>query len=1001
MTQDLRQGSKDTVELVDRRPAFAVWPILVIAALLAITLNTQRALAATTEVTLTPLAPSADAYVDASLPRKKFGTTSTLSAGSLPARTSYLRFGVTGVGGAVRRATLSISVASPSTFGLQVRPVTSNTWDERTITYSNAPPVGAVAASSGAFPAGRVSIDVTPLVAGNGTVNLALTSTSSTSLLMSSRETGSDGPRLSVTYAATTVPAVTLASPAPGSSTSDATTRFSGTAGDAPGDAPVVDVRVHRGTSVGAPLEQELSAIRSGTAFAVDATPALADGVYTAQASQPDGAGDVGTSSASTFTVDTVAPLPTLSQPAPGVTVTTARPTFAGTAGAANGDGSSVAVSVHSGSTVSGALVQTLTATRSGTSWSVQGAGALANGTYTARATQSDAAGNTGTSTESTFTVDAATAQAAYSDAVLASTPRGYWRLGESGGTVAADAIGTSAGAYLGGVTLGQPGGLTGDANTAVRLDGVNDTVSIPSAAALNSSSALSLEALVKPGPLAGTATIMRKDLQYLLRVTPQGNLIFRLWKSGRERELSTAAGVIPTGAWSHVVASYDGATMTIIVNGRSRASMALAAPVDTGTRALYLGASINYDWLPGVLDEAAVYTRPLGVAEAQAHFYAAGITDEAPSVVRLETPEDGAAWDALVTYAGSAGTDADDEASATISVYAGTTAAGTPVRTLTAPVRVAGTFAVTDSVPLASGTYTAQAVQRDAAGNVGSSQASTFNVQAEADPHLVSAGDIAACDTAGDEATAELLDGLFGTVAPLGDLVYEYASTADYDNCYDPSWGRQRTRTRPTPGSHDYAEFQTNGEAYFGYFGALAGDPARGYYSYDLGSWHIVALNSNCTKVGGCGAGSPQEQWLRADLAADQSACTLAYWHDPRFSSGAVHGSNTAYTAFWQALYDDRAEIVLGGHEHVYERFAKQTPNGSADPVRGLRQFTVGTGGRSHYAFRNQVLATSEVRNGDTFGVLDLALRPGSYDWRFVPEAGRIFTDTGSTACH
>jgi hypothetical protein len=155
------------------------------------------------------------------------------------------------------------------------------------------------------------------------------------------------------------------------------------------------------------------------------------------------------------------------------------------------------------------------------------------------------------------------------------------------------------------------------------------------------------------------------------------------------------------------------------------------------------------------------------------------------------------------------------------------------------------------------------------------------------------------------------------------------------------------------------------------------------------------------CSKVGGCGAGSPQERWLRADLASNVASCTIAFMHEPRFSSGTIHGNNTEMQAFWQALYDYNADLILSGSEHVYERFAPQTPTGTADAVRGVRQITVGTGGRSHYGFKSQVLATSQVRNADTFGVLDVTLRAGAYDWRFVPEAGKVFTDTGTAACH
>jgi hypothetical protein len=266
-------------------------------------------------------------------------------------------------------------------------------------------------------------------------------------------------------------------------------------------------------------------------------------------------------------------------------------------------------------------------------------------------------------------------------------------------------------------------------------------------------------------------------------------------------------------------------------------------------------------------------------------------------------------------------------------------------------------------------------------------------------DPVLLTAGDIASCSSSGDEATANLLDTLSGTVATLGDNEYETGSSDDFANCYDPTWGRHKTRTNPVPGNHDY--YTPNATGYFGYFGAAAGDPAKGYYSYDLGAWHVIALNSNdnCTVVA-CNAGSAQEQWLRADLAAHPAVCTLAYWHHPRFSSGSSHGNNASMQALWQALYDYGADIVLNGHEHNYERFAKQSPSAAADPAHGIREFVVGTGGRSHYGFATTPQPNSQVRNGDTYGVLQLTLHESSYDWQFLPVLGGTFTDSGSDSC-
>jgi hypothetical protein len=265
-------------------------------------------------------------------------------------------------------------------------------------------------------------------------------------------------------------------------------------------------------------------------------------------------------------------------------------------------------------------------------------------------------------------------------------------------------------------------------------------------------------------------------------------------------------------------------------------------------------------------------------------------------------------------------------------------------------------------------------------------------------DPVLVGAGDIASCRSTGDEATASLLDGISGTVFTTGDNAYGNGSSSDFRECYGPSWGRHLPRTRPAPGNHDYKTPGARG--YFQYFGSRAGDPDKGYYSYDLGSWHVVVINSNCAEVRGCHAGSAQERWLRTDLAASSKQCTAAYWHHPLFTSGSRHRPSTEMRPIFQALYDHRAEIVVTGHNHNYERFAPQDPDGRLDAARGIAAFVAGTGGRSHYRF-GQVQPNSEVRGGDTYGVLKLTLKPRRYDWEFIPEVGKSFTDSGSGRCH
>jgi hypothetical protein len=246
-------------------------------------------------------------------------------------------------------------------------------------------------------------------------------------------------------------------------------------------------------------------------------------------------------------------------------------------------------------------------------------------------------------------------------------------------------------------------------------------------------------------------------------------------------------------------------------------------------------------------------------------------------------------------------------------------------------------------------------------------------------------------------QATSDLLVGAgYDAVLLAGDIQYENGAYSKFLASYDPSWGRVKAITRPVPGNHEY---QTGGAAgYYQYFGPAAGDPAKGYYSYDLGGWHVVALNSNCSAVGGCGAGSAQEQWLRADLAANPASCTLAYWHHPRFSSGA-HGSDSTYTAFWQALYDANADVVIVGHDHDYERFAPQNASGALDLARGIRQFVAGSGGKEVRPF-GTIRANSEARDASSLGVLELTLGASGYEWRYRPAVGS-FTDSGSAGCH
>lgn len=231
--------------------------------------------------------------------------------------------------------------------------------------------------------------------------------------------------------------------------------------------------------------------------------------------------------------------------------------------------------------------------------------------------------------------------------------------------------------------------------------------------------------------------------------------------------------------------------------------------------------------------------------------------------------------------------------------------------------------------------------------------------------------------------------------VFTLGDNVYSDGTPEEFKDCYAKSWGKFKDRTYPSAGNHDYNT--TDAAGYFGYFGARAGEPRKGYYSYDLGAWHVVVLNSNCSYVK-CDAESAQVAWLKQDLADHPRRCTLAYWHAPRFSSD--RGGDARYVEpFYQALYDANADLILSGNSHNYERFVALTPKGEPDPVRGIRQFVVGTGGaslreRATYHVHSEVFA-------EEHGIMELTLEEDGYRWRFVAVPGSGFTDVGADSCH
>jgi hypothetical protein len=261
----------------------------------------------------------------------------------------------------------------------------------------------------------------------------------------------------------------------------------------------------------------------------------------------------------------------------------------------------------------------------------------------------------------------------------------------------------------------------------------------------------------------------------------------------------------------------------------------------------------------------------------------------------------------------------------------------------------------------------------------------------------LVGAGDIAECDFKADRKTARLVGKIPGTVFTLGDNVYPDGTREQFRECYDPTWGKYNKRTRPSVGNHDY---HTAGlKPYFDYFRWRAGRP-RGYYSYDLGAWHIVALNSNCEEVGGCDWKSAQGRWLNRDLDRHRGRCTLAYFHHPLYASGSGYDSPEV-KPFWHILYDHHADVILNGHAHRYERFARITPSGERSSARGIRQFIVGTGGAPGGSQQGPDEPRVQAKKVGAPGVLKLHLGSGFYHWKFVPVAGRNYTDSGKARCN
>ena len=557
-------------------------------------------------------------------------------------------------------------------------------------------------------------------------------------------------------------------------------------------------------------------------------------------------------------------------------------------------------------------------------------------------------------------------------------------------------------------------------------------------------------------------------DMNYFLGIDASGHLVADFEEGAGQPSPGlnhpvTGTAVVSNNVWHHAAVTYDGQTWRLYLDGQLDRSLTLSsarAPRSDSVQRTSLGSALNSSgtaagFFRGRIDEARIWSvarsaTQIGQARTQelpgaqigllARF---GLNEGSGTTVDnsagspdgvLRPSGSGPSWVAGYGFAqpdttppaipaGLAATPGPGSVALTwtangesdlagYNVYRGTTL---PVTTTGGPVNGATPVTGTSyaDTGLTSGTPVHYAITAvDTSGNTSalSSAVSATPGGASSDPVLVAAGDIAGCSWSTDAATAAVVDGIAGTVLTLGDNVYPNGTATEFSTCYGPTWGRFKNRTRPTPGNHDYNTAGASG--YFDYFNGVgnqtgpAGNRSLGYYSFDIGTWHVVVLNSECETTsglwlkGGCAAGSAQETWLKADLAAATTNNIIVTWHKPRFSSSTEHGNSTHMQGFWQIAYERGVDLVLNGHSHNYERFAPMNASGAVDTSFGVREFVVGTGGASAHGF-TAPSATSQLRSTGTAGVLKLTLHPTSFDWQFVPVAGQTFTDAGTQAVH
>jgi Concanavalin A-like lectin/glucanases superfamily len=603
------------------------------------------------------------------------------------------------------------------------------------------------------------------------------------------------------------------------------------------------------------------------------------------------------------------------------------------------------------------------------------------------------------------YTVEAAVGP----EGATARTTLLVWRLGRVSDD-AAVAPGTLEGVSLVPARDGSP--------AAALFDDRDDRIAVLSSPALNPSRWASMGAWVRQTRSGGWQNVVAKPgtgelagQAYALWIDPDGNPVAFFGNGGSQLRVEAPQRL--DGSWHQLAASYDGDAARIYVDGMladERPGQARLVPNGLPVLIGRGGETEDRRAFTGLLADVWFSTRPLSSRDAR-RLYAQEVVQfrsSTPTVVLTSPERTSHTTDPTPAFAGSASTGALDRPAIEVRLYRGRSASGAPLRVLAARRGAAGSWSVSARSPLPTGTYTVQAVQASVTSEVGRSAAATFTVVqnlSSAGPLLAGAGDIADCTDTGHVLTAELLaETPDAKVQTFGDNAYPHGSPSNFDNCYGRSWGAAKERTNPAIGDHEYETRGASG--YFGYFAERlarfapsARDPARAYYSYDLGTWHVVVLNASCSDAPGCSV-ERQLGWLEQDLLQHESRCTLAVLHSPRWSSGDVHRDNPGMQGFWKRLYDAGTDVVVGGDEHVYERYAPQDPRGAYDPLRGLRQLTVGTGGGSLYGFEGAD-ANSEVRYRASYGILRLALLRGGYEWQFVAADPTRVVDGGSDRCH